>query len=105
MPAARCAAPQPTPRCAVCRGTLEEVDSLLSKARMFQNKPEGEVTLRFKQDKQGVPVPLQQDPIHYPFGTGFLMPGPAGQCLPIPGAPPPPQQQPQPPQQQPQPPQ
>ena len=25
-----------------------------------------------------------QHPLHYPHNTGFLMPGPAGQCFPLP---------------------
>ena len=57
---------------------------MVAKARMFQYKPDGEVTLRFAQDGNGVPAPLMQDPIHYPHGTKFLAPGPMGQCFPIP---------------------
>eukprot|EP00887_Chlorella_sp_A99_P002543 scaffold6.g2543.t1 len=89
------------------RGTLEEVDSVVAKARMFQHKPDGEVTLRFAQDASGAPAPLMQaragargargaggaagrglrrsrDPLHYPHSTKFLAPGPLGQVHPMP---------------------
>ena len=69
------------------RGTLQEVDSLVARVRMFQHKPDGEVTLRFSQDANGMPAPVQQDPLHYPHGTAFLAPGPLGQCHPVPGEP------------------
>lgn len=51
---------------------------------MFQHKPDGEVTMRFLQDTNGMPAPVMQDPLHYPHGTTFLAPGPMGQCHPIP---------------------
>lgn len=66
------------------KGTLQEVESVVSKVKMFQYKPDGEVTLRFTQDKNGMPAPVMQDPLHFPHGTGFLAPGPMGQCHPIP---------------------
>lgn len=65
-------------------GTLQEVKEVLARVRMFQNKPDGEVTFRFKQDASGLPAPVMQDPLHYPHGTGFLAPGPMGQCYPLP---------------------
>jgi hypothetical protein len=66
------------------KGTLQEVAEVLAKVRMFQNKPDGEVTLRFTQDANGLPAPVMQDPLHYPHGTAFLAPGPLGQCHPVP---------------------
>lgn len=66
------------------KGTLQEVSEVLAKVRMFQNKPDGEVMLRFSQDANGLPAPVMQDPIHYPHGTAFLAPGPLGQCHPVP---------------------
>ncbi|KAL4854759.1 Phosphatidylinositol 4-phosphate 5-kinase 8 [Chlorella vulgaris] len=66
------------------KGTEQEVESVVNKARMFQFKPDGEVTMRFMQDGNGMPAPLMQDPLHYPHGTKFLAPGPLGQCHPIP---------------------
>eukprot|EP00803_Ostreobium_quekettii_P009913 evm.model.scf_942EXC.5 EVM.evm.TU.scf_942EXC.5 scf_942EXC:31247-37403(+) len=66
------------------KGTLQELEAVLTKARMFKHKPDGEVTIRFAQDAHGIPLPLMQDPLHYPFGTKFLAPGPAGQCFPVP---------------------
>lgn len=71
----------------VRRGTLQEVASVVGRVRMFQNKPDGEVTLRFKQDANGLPAPVMQDPLHYPHGTYFLAPGPLGQCHPVPADP------------------
>jgi hypothetical protein len=46
---------------------------------MWRWKPDGEVTLRYAQDAQGSPLPLMQDPLHYPHGTKFMAPGEAGQ--------------------------
>ena len=66
------------------KGTLQEVAEVLARVRMFQFKPDGEVTLRFTQDASGLPSPVMQDPLHYPHGTAFLAPGPLGQCHPIP---------------------
>lgn len=60
---------------------------MLARVRMFQNKPDGEVTIRFAQDANGMPAPVMQDPLHYPHGTAFLAPGPLGQCHPIPDDP------------------
>lgn len=57
------------------RGTVDEAKEVVAKARMWRWKPDGEVTLRFAQDAQGAPVPLMQDPLHYPHGTKFMAPG------------------------------
>jgi hypothetical protein len=38
----------------------------------------------FYQDAKGIPVRTLQDPLHYPFGTAFLAPGPVAQLIPIP---------------------
>lgn len=59
----------------MCRGVLQELDSVVNRARMFQYKPDGEVTFRMAQDAVGLPAPLMQDPIHYPHGTKFMAPG------------------------------
>lgn len=48
---------------------------MVTRARMFQYKPDGEVTFRMAQDAVGLPAPLMQDPIHYPHGTKFMAPG------------------------------
>ncbi|KAK9850798.1 hypothetical protein WJX84_009215 [Apatococcus fuscideae] len=66
------------------RGVLEEMDTVLTKTRMFAHKPDGEVTWMALRDAQGNPAPVMQDPMHYPHGTGFLAPGPMGQCHPLP---------------------
>ncbi|KAK9803569.1 hypothetical protein WJX72_000735 [[Myrmecia] bisecta] len=66
------------------KGVLQEMDSVVTRARMFKFKPDGEVTIRMAQDAVGLPAPLMQDPIHYPHGTKFLAPGPMGQVHPIP---------------------
>ena len=58
-----------------CRGVLQELDSVVTRTRMFQYKPDGEVTFRMAQDAVGLPAPLMQDPIHYPHGTKFMAPG------------------------------
>ena len=50
-------------------GTIDEVEEIVARARMWRWKPYGEVTLRFAQDAQGKPVELMQDPLHYPHGT------------------------------------
>ena len=77
--------PAPQPSCggrgisesvgAMCRGVLQELDSVVTRTRMFQYKPDGEVTFRMAQDAVGLPAPLMQDPIHYPHGTKFMAPG------------------------------
>lgn len=59
----------------LCRGVLEELDSVVTRARMFQYKPDGEVTFRMAQAANGLPAPVMQDPIHYPHNTGYLAPG------------------------------
>lgn len=71
-------------RLSYCRGTVQEVDEVVEKVRMFQYKPDGEVTLRFARDAKGFPAPLMQDPVHYPHGSAFLAPGPLGLCHSIP---------------------
>ncbi len=76
-----------TPGLAPCgRGVLQELDSVVTRARMFTYKPDGDVTLTKSQDAHGLPAPLMQDPIHYPHGTKFMAPGatpiPAGATLP-----------------------
>ena len=48
---------------------------MVTRARMFQFKPNGDVTLTKAQDAVGLPAPLMQDPIHYPHGTKFMAPG------------------------------
>lgn len=58
-----------------CRGTLQEVDEVLTRARMFQFKPDGDVTLMTYQDAAGLPISTFQDPLHYPHHTKFLAPG------------------------------
>lgn len=54
---------------------LQELDSVVTRARMFQYKPDGEVTFRTAQAANGLPAPVMQDPIHYPHNTGYLAPG------------------------------
>ena len=61
------------------RGVLEELDSAVTRARMFQYKPDGEVTIRMAQAAHGLPAALMQDPIHYPHNTGYLAPGASSQ--------------------------
>lgn len=53
-----CCIPACRPAC--CRGTEQEVEGIVAKARMFQFKPDGEVALRFAQDGNGMPAPLMQ---------------------------------------------
>ena len=54
---------------------MQEVDEILTKARMFQYKPDGDVTFMTFQDAQGLPITTFQDPLHYPHNTKFLAPG------------------------------
>ncbi|CAG9466398.1 unnamed protein product [Pedinophyceae sp. YPF-701] len=65
-------------------GTVEEVDEVVTRSRMFRFKPDGEVSVRYITDGKGTPVDLMQDPLAYPHGTGYLMPGPAGQAYSVP---------------------
>eukprot|EP00798_Chlamydomonas_sp_ICE-L_P018651 gene18651-25167_t len=65
-------------------GTVQEATEIVQRARMWRWKPYGEVTLRHTQDAHGNPVDVMQDPLHYPFGTKYMCPGPLGQCHPIP---------------------
>ncbi|KAF6253126.1 hypothetical protein COO60DRAFT_1703964 [Scenedesmus sp. NREL 46B-D3] len=62
-------------------GTIDEVEEVVAKARMWRWKPYGEVTLRFAQDANGAPVELMQEPLHYPHGTKWMAPGPMGQNI------------------------
>lgn len=57
------------------RGILQEMESVVTRARMFKHKPDGDVTFMKLQDKNRTPVPVFQDPLHYPHGTKFLAPG------------------------------
>lgn len=54
---------------------MDEAQEIVAKARMWRWKPDGEVTLRYAQDAQGAPLPLMNDPLHYPHGTKFMAPG------------------------------
>lgn len=54
---------------------LAELDSIVTRARMFQHKPDGQVATLMMEDGQGAPIPSMQDPMHYPHGTKFLAPG------------------------------
>ena len=71
---------------AVIAGTLQELDSVVMRARMFQHKPDGEAMLH-RTDAQGTPVPTMQDPLYYPPGTKWLAPGPLGQLFSLPDSP------------------
>lgn len=51
------------------------MESVVTRARMFKHKPDGDVTFMKLRDKNGVPVPVFQDPMHYPHNTKFLAPG------------------------------
>ena len=44
----------------VCRGVLQELESVVTRARHFQFKPDGEVTFMMAQDAVGLPAPLMQ---------------------------------------------
>jgi len=67
------------------RGTVEEVNSVTLRTRMFQFKPEGDVLNMFHSaSKTGVPATMLNDPIYYPPGTEFMKPGPAGQLGAVP---------------------
>ena len=43
-----------------CRGVLQELESVVTRARHFQFKPDGEVTFMMAQDAVGLPAPLMQ---------------------------------------------
>ena len=58
-----------------CRDIVREVHSVVEHARMFAHKPDGQVTIINLRDANDVPVTPMQDPLHYPFGTDYLMPG------------------------------
>merc|ERR1711998_753875 len=64
-------------------GVIEEAEEVANKARLFRHKPDGMAQI-FYQDAKGIPVKTMQDPLHYPFGTMFLAPGPVAQVIPIP---------------------
>ena len=51
------------------------MESVVTRARMFKHKPDGDVTHMKLRDQNGVPVPVFQDPMHYPHNTKFLAPG------------------------------
>ena len=53
---------------------------MVTRARMFQFKPDGDVTYTKAQDAVGIPAPVMQDPVHYPHGTKFMAPGAPPQC-------------------------
>ena len=65
-------------------GTVEEAEHLVARARMFEHKPDGAVSTSMSHDDDGSPAPLMQDPLHYPFGTKWMAPGPLGQCFRLP---------------------
>ena len=44
----------------VCRGVLQEMESVVTRARHFQFKPDGDVTFMMAQDAVGLPAPLMQ---------------------------------------------
>lgn len=64
-------------------GVVEETDQICNKARLFRFKPDGMAQI-FYQDAFGIPVRTLQDPLHYPYETLFLAPGPLAQMFPIP---------------------
>lgn len=69
---------------AIIKGVLEELDSVVQRARMFQHKPDGDVAIRFLQDGRGTPAPVAQDPLFYQHGTKWMAPGPVGQTYALP---------------------
>mmetsp|Transcript_22618 Transcript_22618/g.62778 ORF Transcript_22618/g.62778 Transcript_22618/m.62778 type:complete len:426 (-) Transcript_22618:343-1620(-) len=70
------------------RGVQQELESVITRTRMFRHKPDGDVTIALAfRDDRGIPITTYQDPLHYPHGTGFLAPGPMGQTFPIPDHP------------------
>ena len=42
------------------RGTVQEAQEIVNRARMWRWKPYGEVTIRYAQDGNGAPVDLMQ---------------------------------------------
>jgi hypothetical protein len=64
-------------------GYLEEAEQVSTKARLFRYKPDGMAQI-FYQEARGIPVKTLQDPLHYPYNTTFLAPGPLAQLHPIP---------------------
>lgn len=44
----------------VCRGVLQEMESVVTRARHFQFKPDGDVTFMMAQDAVGLPAPVMQ---------------------------------------------
>lgn len=42
------------------RGVLQEMESVVTRARHFQFKPDGDVTFMMAQDAVGLPAPLMQ---------------------------------------------
>ena len=53
---------------------------MVQHARMFAHKPDGQVIIVNLRDAKGVPVVPMQDPLHYPYGTNYLMPGRRCSC-------------------------
>jgi hypothetical protein len=64
-------------------GVVEEAEAIANKARMFRYKPDGMGQI-FYQDAKGIPVRTLQDPLHYPYDTTFLAPGPLAQLSVLP---------------------
>jgi len=63
-------------------GVVEESEEVANKARMFRYKPDGMAKI-FYQDGTGIPARTLQDPLHYPYDTLFLAPGPVSQMFPL----------------------
>jgi hypothetical protein len=64
-------------------GVIEEAEDVANLARLFRYKPDGMAQI-FYQEARGIPVKTLQDPLHYPFGTMYLAPGPVAQLIHIP---------------------
>jgi hypothetical protein len=64
-------------------GVVEESEEIANKARMFRYKPDGMVRV-FYQESSGIPIKTLQGPVHYPYDTLFLAPGPVSQLVPLP---------------------
>ncbi|XRB06354.1 hypothetical protein NFJ02_27g63060 [Pycnococcus provasolii] len=69
-------------------GTVQETKNVTMAARMFANKPKGQV-IRYTASDQltEVPVDPEQDPVVYTPGTEWMMPGPLGQLSRVPDNP------------------
>lgn len=64
-------------------GVVEESEEVANQARLFRFKPDGMARI-FYQEASGVPSPTLQDPLHYPYNTLFVAPGPVSQLCPLP---------------------